>query len=156
MGFTAHNINETKRFEGKVLLPMESHTSADSRSGRIGDIDIIDEKERVFEAVEVKHGIPITAQLVKDAFDKFKTTQVNRYYLLSTANIDTAQADEINKEIDRVNYPFAKDKWASRFTATCLLFRRVRSLTVAPHVYSQVPYEVLMSCTDNTNIQLLI
>ncbi len=59
------------------------------------------------------------------------------------------------KSID-VNYPFAKDKWASRFTATCLLFRRVRSLTVAPHVYSQVPYEVLMSCTDNANIQLLI
>ena len=95
-------INETKRFEGKVLLPMESHTSADSRSGRIGDIDIIDEKERAFEAVEVKHGIPITAQLVKDAFEKFKATQVNRYYLLSTANIDTSQADEINKEIERI------------------------------------------------------
>jgi len=95
-------INETKRFEGKVLLPMESHTSADSRSGRIGDIDIIDEKERAFEAVEVKHGIPITSQLVKDACEKFKTTQVNRYYLLSTANIDTSQADEINKEIERI------------------------------------------------------
>jgi DNA (cytosine-5)-methyltransferase 1 len=95
-------INETKRFEGKVLLPMESHTSADSRSGRIGDIDIIDEKERAFEAVEVKYGIPITAQLVKDAFEKFKTTQVNRYYLLSTANIDSSQADEINKEIERI------------------------------------------------------
>lgn len=95
-------INETKRFEGKVLLPMESHTSADSRSGRIGDIDIVDEKERAFEAVEVKHGIPITAQLVKDAFEKFKTTQVNRYYLLSTANIDATQAVEINQEIDRI------------------------------------------------------
>lgn len=95
-------INETKRFEGKVLLPMESHTSADSRSGRIGDIDIVDEKERAFEAVEVKHGIPITAQLVKDAFEKFKTTQVNRYYLLSTANIDITQTEEINKEIERI------------------------------------------------------
>ena len=95
-------INETKRFEGKVLLPMESHTSADSQSGRIGDIDIIDDKERTFEAVEVKHGIPITAQLVKDAFEKFKTTQVNRYYLLSTANIDPSQTDEINKEIERI------------------------------------------------------
>ncbi|MFV0565712.1 MAG: hypothetical protein ACK5NB_07755 [Flavobacteriaceae bacterium] len=95
-------INETKRFEGKTLLPMESHTSADSRSGRIGDIDIVDEKERAFEAVEVKHGIAITAQLVKDAFEKFKTTQVNRYYLLSTANIDISQKDEIDQEIDRI------------------------------------------------------
>lgn len=95
-------VNETKRFDGKVLLPMESHTSADTRSGRIGDIDIVDEKERAFEAVEVKHGIAITAQLVKDAFEKFKTTQVNRYYLLSTANIDASQVEEINKEIERI------------------------------------------------------
>lgn len=95
-------INETKRFEGKTLLEIESHTSADSRSGRIGDIDIVDEKEKAFEAVEVKHGIQITAQLVRDAFEKFKTTQVNRYYLLSTANIDTSQQVEIDQEVDRI------------------------------------------------------
>jgi DNA (cytosine-5)-methyltransferase 1 len=95
-------VNETKRFEMKVLLPMESHTSADSRSGRIGDIDIVDEKNKTFEAVEVKHGIPITAQLVRDAFEKFKTTQVTRYYLLSTANIDATQKPEIDKEIERI------------------------------------------------------
>lgn len=95
-------VNEVKRFEGKTLLPMESHTSADTRSGRIGDIDIVDEKGKAFEAVEVKHGIAITAQLVKDAFEKFKTTQVTRYYLLSTANIDASQAEEINKEVERI------------------------------------------------------
>jgi DNA (cytosine-5)-methyltransferase 1 len=95
-------VSEVKRFEDKTLLPMESHTSADTRSGRIGDIDIVDEKGKAFEAVEVKHGIAITAQLVKDAFEKFKTTQVTRYYLLSTANIDASQADEINKEVERI------------------------------------------------------
>lgn len=95
-------IQETKRYERKTLLPMESHTSADTRSGRIGDIDIVDEKNRAFEAVEVKHGIPISTQLVKDAFEKFKTTQVSRYYLLSTANIEASQKEEIEKEIDRI------------------------------------------------------
>lgn len=95
-------INETKRFEGKTLLPMESHTSADTRSGRIGDIDIVDEKGRAFEAVEVKYGIAISIQLVKDAFEKFKTTQVNRYYLLSTENINLSQKEDIEKEIDRI------------------------------------------------------
>jgi len=50
-------IKEAKRFEKKELLPIESHTSSDKSSGRIGDIDIIDEKKREFEAVEVKHGI---------------------------------------------------------------------------------------------------
>ena len=43
-----------------------------------------------------------TPQLVKDAFEKFKTTQVNRYYLLSTANIDISQKDETDCEIDRI------------------------------------------------------
>lgn len=95
-------MEETKRFEGKTLLPIESHTSADSRSGRIGDIDIVDDKERAFEAVEVKHGTAISGQLVKDAFEKFKTTQVNRYYLLSTANIDETEKYDIEHEIERI------------------------------------------------------
>lgn len=95
-------VQEAKRFEGKSLLDIESHTSADTRSGRIGDIDIIDENNKVFEAVEVKHGIPINDQLIRDAFEKFKTTQVSRYYLLSTANIDVTKQEEIDREIDRI------------------------------------------------------
>lgn len=95
-------VDETRRFEGKTLLEIESHTSADSRSGRIGDIDIVDEKNRVFESVEVKHGIAITPQLLKDAFEKFKSTQVKRYYLLSTADIDESQKDAIDREIERI------------------------------------------------------
>jgi DNA (cytosine-5)-methyltransferase 1 len=94
--------SEMKRFEGKTLLDIESHTSADIRSGRIGDIDVVDERNREFEAVEVKYGIPITTQLVKDAFEKFKTTQVNRYYLLSTANIEPTQKEKIAQEVDRI------------------------------------------------------
>lgn len=95
-------IKEAKRFDGKTLCDIESHTSADTRSGRIGDIDIVDENGKAFEAVEVKHDIPITAQLVRDAFEKFKTTQVKRYYLLSTADINSAEAKNIDKEIERI------------------------------------------------------
>jgi len=95
-------MSETRRFEGKKLLKIESHTSADSRSGRIGDIDIVDDRERVFEAVEVKYGIPISEQLILDAFEKFKTTQVKRYYLLSTVDVDEFQKDQIAKSIERI------------------------------------------------------
>lgn len=95
-------IKEAKRFEGKTLLEIVSHTSADTRSGRIGDIDIVDDKGKEFEAVEVKHGIQINVQLVKDAFEKFKTTQVNRYYLLSTTDIDPNESEKIEKEIERI------------------------------------------------------
>ena len=52
-----------------------------------------------------------------------------------------------------MNYPLPKGEWASCFNATCLLPKRVRSLTITPHVYSQVPYEVLLSYTDDTNIK---
>jgi len=95
-------LSEVKRFEGKRLQAIESHTSADKRSGRIGDIDIVDENERPFEAVEVKHGIPISLQLVKDAFQKFVTSQVSRYYLLSTADVNEADKDAIRQEIERI------------------------------------------------------
>jgi len=96
-------INEAKRFENKQLLPIESHTSADARSGRIGDIEIIDENNRAFEAVEVKHGITISLQLVLDAYSKFQTTAVNRYYILSTApQADKDESDKIQAEIQRI------------------------------------------------------
>jgi len=94
---------EAKRFDKKQLLPIESHTSADSRSGRIGDIEIIDENKRAFEAVEVKHGIAISLQLVLDAYAKFQTTPVNRYYILSTApQAEKEEWDKIQAEIQRI------------------------------------------------------
>ena len=83
-------------------MPIESHTSADARSGRIGDIDVVDENDKPFEAVEVKYGIEITLQLVKNTFEKFSTTQVKRYYILSTANIKSDEREVINHEIDRI------------------------------------------------------
>jgi len=95
-------ISEVKRFNGKKLLEIESHTSADAKSGRIGDIEIIDEQNKVFEAVEVKHGIKINVQLIQDSFEKLKSTQVKRYYLLSTADIDSKERIKIEQEIERI------------------------------------------------------
>lgn len=95
-------MNEAKRFKNKTLLPIESHTSSDKSSGRISDIDILDEKQRVFEAVEVKHGIAITLQLVQDAYSKLQTTPVNRYYILSTSNSEKEEYKNIESEIQRI------------------------------------------------------
>ncbi len=95
-------INETKRFENKILLPIESHTSSDKSSGRIGDIEIIDDKNRAFEAVEVKYGIPITLQKVQDAYSKFQTTPVSRYYILSTVDAHKNEAEKITAETQRI------------------------------------------------------
>ncbi len=94
---------EAKRFESMNLLPIESHTSADKSSGRIGDIEVCDSKNRPFEAVEVKFEIPITIRLVQDAYAKFQTTPVNRYYILSTAKPpEKSDFAEIREEIQRI------------------------------------------------------
>lgn len=73
-----------KRFNDKKLLPLESHTSADTRSGRLGDIDIVNSDGTAFEAVEVKFDIPISHEILQIAKSKILPSTVNRYYLLST------------------------------------------------------------------------
>ncbi|MCM3325047.1 hypothetical protein [Cytobacillus kochii] len=95
-------MKEVKRFEDKSLMPLESHTAADSQSGSVGDLEIRDENERVFEAAEVKHGHPITAQMVRDAFEKFKVHPIQRYYLLSTVGHSSSEYEEIQSEIEKI------------------------------------------------------
>jgi len=96
-------ILEVKRFEGKKLLPLGSHTSADYRSGDIGDVEVVDEEEIPFEGVEIKYGKPITAQMVIDAYDKFKKYPTNRYYLLSTALSDEEELKKNTMEIEKIS-----------------------------------------------------
>ena len=95
-------VNELKRYEGMRLLPLESHTSADSRSGRIGDIDIVDIGGVPFEAVEIKFDIPISHEILQIAIDKIQPTAVRRYYILSTANIKDNDKVKIEDDIKRL------------------------------------------------------
>ncbi|MDE5613389.1 MAG: hypothetical protein K2I74_01925 [Treponemataceae bacterium] len=94
-------MREVERFKDKTLLPMEAHNSADTQSGRIGDIDIW-RGDSAFEGVEVKHEIKITRELVGHAYEKFKVHPTDRYYLLTTANMDGADWDSINAEIEKI------------------------------------------------------
>ena len=95
-------INELNRYNDKILLPLEEHTSADIRSGRIGDIEVVNHNNTPFEALEIKYGIEITKQLVSDVYSKFSSTQVDRYYILSTSGIKEAEKEEIIIEIQRI------------------------------------------------------
>ena len=96
-------MTQVERYKNKVLCPLESHNSADSQSGRIGDIDVNNEDGSAFEGVEIKHEIPITSQLVADAYEKFKIHNTDRYYLLTTANMDSADWDAIEVEVARIS-----------------------------------------------------
>ena len=93
---------ELKRFDGKKLLPLESHTSADTQSGRKGDIDIVNSDGSSFEAVEVKFNIPISRNIVEIAKEKIHTCKICRYYILSTKGMVQDDEDEIEEEIRQI------------------------------------------------------
>ncbi len=91
-----------KRYKGKTLLPLESHTSADMQSGRLGDIDLVDDKCVTFEAVEVKFDIPVTHQVVEAAKRKILSSGVKRYYILSTKHILDKEKAKIEEDIKQI------------------------------------------------------
>ena len=92
------------RYKSKELLPLESHTSADARSGRIADIDIVDTNTRqTFEAVEIKFDIPISHNIVATAIEKIQPVPtVERYYILSTSPLCENDKSSIEADIQRV------------------------------------------------------
>ncbi|MCY4062030.1 MAG: hypothetical protein OXG53_06660 [Chloroflexi bacterium] len=77
-------VGEADRYRGCRILPLESHTSADSRSHLIGDVNILDGDGRFFEGYEIKHNVRITSNVIQNSFLKLRTTTVDRYYILTT------------------------------------------------------------------------
>ncbi len=92
-------VNECKRYEDKILLPLESHTSADKQSGRIGDIEVDNPDNTPYEAVEVKFDVPVSSDIVLTAKNKVEKTKVKRYYILSTKNPAEVDLPEIQKTV---------------------------------------------------------
>ncbi|MFC4652225.1 hypothetical protein ACFO26_04825 [Lactococcus nasutitermitis] len=96
-------MNQVKRYEDKILCELENHTSADTRSGSVGDVEIDEQDGSAFEGVEIKHNIEVTREIIEIAYDKFKSQQTKRYYILTTANMDRADWNVLNKEIRRIS-----------------------------------------------------
>ena len=95
-------MNQVLRYSDKTLCPLESHNSPDTQSGRIGDIDVNYPDNTAFEGVEVKHDLKITRGFISDAYEKFKIFRTDRYYILTTADMNNADWNGINEEIYRI------------------------------------------------------
>ena len=79
-------IDESERYENKHLDNLESHTSSDRSSGATGDVVVRDAVDNeLYEVVEVKFDIPIDYIMIDDAYNKIKSTKIQRYYILTTA-----------------------------------------------------------------------
>lgn len=96
-------VKELKRFEGKKLLELESHTASDRSTGAIGDIEIERIKEKtIYEGVEIKHGRKIDMNILNICYNKFKDKPVNRYYILSTEGIEVSDKKKIEEKIKKI------------------------------------------------------
>ncbi|MTJ50288.1 DNA methyltransferase, partial [Dolichospermum sp. UHCC 0259] len=75
-------LKTVRRFENKILLPLNVHTSADKHG--YGDIEIRDNHNNPFEILEIKHNIPIDRNMILDIVKKSANTTIERYYILTT------------------------------------------------------------------------
>jgi DNA (cytosine-5)-methyltransferase 1 len=76
-------VPELSRFNNSVLQPLQNHTTADLRSGSIGDVQL-DRDGKPFEGIEVKSELPITPDMLRELKRKLESLSVNRYYVLTT------------------------------------------------------------------------
>ncbi|MCS7074634.1 MAG: DNA methyltransferase, partial [Bacteroidia bacterium] len=70
-------MNRLERFKNKRLVP-----SSDKQG--LGVIEIYTADNQIFEAVEIKHNLPIDQSIITDIVHKIQNTTINRYYLLTT------------------------------------------------------------------------
>ena len=92
---------DVKRYSGKFLVPLESHTSPDSRSKSLGDIDVNNADNSCFESVEIKHNKPITADMIGVAYRKIRNTEIDRYYILTTSEPNFDDHESVMQEIEK-------------------------------------------------------
>ena len=93
-------IQEVERYKGCKLKALGSHTASDLTSKSAGDIEIFDKNKKLVEAIEIKHGKPINLQMVLNAKDKILKYDPRRYYIFSSADIQTEDKIKIKDEVE--------------------------------------------------------
>ena len=94
-------LSDVKRYSGKILAPLETHTSPDFRSKSLGDIEINNADGSCFEAVEIKHKKPISADMIGVVYRKIKRTAIDRYYILTTNEPNFNDHGSVIREIEK-------------------------------------------------------
>ena len=95
-------MKQITRYKNKILCSLEKHNCADLKSGSVGDIEIDNDDGSVFEGVEIKHELSINKQIILNAYEKFKSYNTTRYYILTTLDMKHANWDDIEQEVKRI------------------------------------------------------
>ncbi len=93
-------LPEIKFYSGTRLASLETHTSADSKSHSLGDIDVLLE-DMPFEALEIKHNKPITPEMIDVAYLKIKNTKLERYLILTTSTLNFSNEAAVHQSLEQ-------------------------------------------------------
>ena len=142
---------EVERYKGCSLKRLRSHTSADSKSGTIGDIQVVDSDGKPFEAAEVKHKVPITLPLITGLSDRITSAGLKTYYVLSTnEKISSNNFSKISKQIAEIRSKYGCQVIVNGVATTLRYYLRlVKNTDVFVHKYvemigsdDEIPFEL--------------
>ena len=91
---------EVERYKDSVMKPLGFHTTSDKTSKSAGDIEIF-KSNKCYEAFEIKLEHAVNDHMIRIAYDKIKAFNPQRYFILTTANVDEKLYGE-NKLIKEV------------------------------------------------------
>ena len=77
-------ISEVAKYKNCQLLELLSHTSADSKTDRFGDVDVMNDESKTIESVEIKYDIAISSSLIEQLREKIASSGLKTFYILST------------------------------------------------------------------------
>lgn len=115
-----------RRFDQKILLPLNVHTSSDKHG--YGDIEIRDENNHPFEVLEIKHNLPIDRNMILDIIKKSQGTNIKRYYILTTYKncfINQEEENYINQMILKIQKATGLDIIANGVIPTLKYYLRL-------------------------------
>lgn len=95
-------VEELNLYENCILVPLKSHTASDERSKSAGDIEV-KKDNTTYEAVEIKFDRSIDILIVKNACDRIRASNPNKYYVLSTSGINSEDEEDINDLISKIS-----------------------------------------------------
>jgi len=96
-------IEEVERYKLCTLKKLASHTASDLTSRSAGDIEVFDENNKLFEAVEIKHGKKIDIQIIRIVKEKIVKYNPQRYCVFSSSDIEKSDSELIDMEISEID-----------------------------------------------------
>lgn len=95
-------IKEIERYKNCHLAELSSLTACDRTNKASGDIEIFDDNDYLFEAIEIKLDKQIDSQIMRVVKEKIYKWNPKRYYVLSVLGIKEDDRDEIISIVDSI------------------------------------------------------